>query len=257
MNIYTQLPVPALSPYIRKYLIIESDVQRVNTLLPDTSLVMAFRYKGHVSYGVNGSTKTLPLSILSGLRKSVRLINYSKGAGNILVHFKEAGANAFIKEPLHELMNETVALDYFNGHKNIADLEEQLAATTNHPQRINLVEHYLLARLCNPRPDNLILAALEKIHSTKGMIRIKDLAGAVCLSQDAFEKRFRKIIGLSPKQFAYVVRMKSVIGSGLKDHTLAETAFDAGYFDQPHFNKDFKLFTGQTPSDFLKSPRHW
>jgi hypothetical protein len=32
---------------------------------------------------------------------------------------------------------------------------------------------------------------------------------------------------------------------------------DGGYFDQPRFNKDVKLFTGQTPTDFLKFPAFW
>jgi len=51
--------------------------------------------------------------------------------------------------------------------------------------------------------------------------------------------------------------LKGAGNGGSRRHALTETAFDAGYFDQPHFNKDFKLFTGQTPTDFLKSPIFW
>jgi transcriptional regulator GlxA family with amidase domain len=76
------------------------------------------------------------------------------------------------------------------------------------------------------------------------------------MSQDAFEKRFRKSVGVSPKQFSYIVRMKAVVnGSRLK--SLSAIALEAGYFDQPHFNKDFKLFTGQAPGDFFLKPREW
>jgi AraC-like DNA-binding protein len=105
------------------------------------------------------------------------------------------------------------------------------------------------------------------------LVRIKELADGLFISQDAFEKRFRRVIGASPKQFSYIIRMraivhgglqeamngglKSVVNGGAKRHPLTESAFDAGYFDQPHFNKDFKLFTGQTPTDFLKSPLFW
>lgn len=46
--------------------------------------------------------------------------------------------------------------------------------------------------------------------------------------------------------------MNSAIES-LKHQIIAQTALNAGYYDQSHFVKDFKIFTGQTPSEFLKS----
>lgn len=257
MDIYTHIPTEQLRQFIRTYLIIESQDALVNRVLPDTSLVMAFRYKGQVDYLTNDTRKSLPSSVVSGLRKSGRLINYAKDTGNILVIFKEAGAHAFIKEPLYELFEESVALDNFTGYQNLSMIEEQLASATNNTQRIALIERFLISKLYNRKSDPLILTALESIRLAKGIIKIKDLADMLCISLDAFEKRFRRVVGVSPKQFSYIIRMKSVIHNGLKKQALPEAAFEAGYFDQPHFNKDFKLFTGQTPTDFLKSPRFW
>lgn len=255
MNIDTHIPTELLRPFIKTYLIIESQDKLVNRVLPDTSLAIAFRYKGQVNYITDSLRHGLPLSVVSGLRKSVRLINYIKNTGNILVIFKEAGATAFFKEPLHELFEESVPLDNFIPQVSI--IEEQLAEAQNNHQRITIVEQFLLSKLYDPRPDKLIAAAIQKIHSTKGIIKIKELADTLYISQDAFEKRFRKIAGGSPKQFSSVVRMKSIINQRPQSRTLTEIAFDAGYFDQAHFNKDFKLFTGQTPTDFFKSPPSW
>lgn len=257
MNANTYIPTALLKPFIKTYLIIECENERVNRVVPDTSLVMAFRYKGKVSYQSNDTINDLPFSLVSGLRKSGRLINYSKDTANILVIFKEAGANAFIKEPLNELFEDSVSLDNFTGYKNLSSIEEQLAGAADNTQRIYLIEQFLLSRLYNLKPDTLILAAMERIHEAKGIIRIKNLADTLCISQDAFEKRFRRIVGVSPKQFSYIVRMRSILDSGLNKQTLTETAFNAGYFDQSHFNKDFKSFTGQSPTDFLKSPVFW
>lgn len=257
MNIDAYIPTLSLQPFIRKYLIIESGEGMLNRIFPDTSLVMAFRFKGKVSYQVNDLKEALPSSTISGLRKSGRLINYSKDAGNILVIFREAGASALISEPLYELFEESVSLDNLAGYRNLSMVEDQLAAASNNAQRVRVIEQFLLSRLCHHKPDNLVATALEKIHLSNGLTRIKDLADILCISQDAFEKRFRRVVGISPKQFSYIIRMKSVVGSGLKASTLAEAAFNAGYFDQPHFNKDFKLFTGQTPTDFLRTPPRW
>ncbi|WAC15288.1 helix-turn-helix transcriptional regulator [Dyadobacter pollutisoli] len=257
MNIQTFKPSLALAPFIKKYLIIESGEELVNRVLPETSLVMAFRFRGNVSYLNDNAQNQLPVSVLSGLRKSGQLISYSKNAANVLVIFKETGAAAFFREPLHELHGISVSLDHFTGFRNISELEEQLAEANDHAQRMQLVEHFLQSKIAYSKPDALILAAVDRIRIANGVVRIKELADALFISQDAFEKRFRRIAGVSPKQFSYIVRMQSIVNGGLTKQTLADTAFQAGYFDQPHFNKDFKLFTGQTPSEFLKSPVQW
>jgi AraC-like DNA-binding protein len=252
MDIY--LPSPLLSPFIRHFMIIESHEEVVNRVLPNTSLVMAFRFKGRVNQLEDDVKKKLPASMISGLRKSGRLINYSKDAGNILVNFKEAGANAFIQEPLHELFGQSLSLDELRGYHNVSEIEERLAEATDNSTRIALVEDFLLTKLCYHKPDQLVVAALKRIQHSVGNIRMAELAEELCISQDAFEKRFRKAVGISPKQFSFIIRMKSVIDNGRnKNQLLSEIAFEAGYFDQPHFNKDFKLFTGLAPKDFFKA----
>src|SRR5882724_8835115 len=94
MNMEVHFPSELLRPFIKIYRVIECLDEKLNSILPDTSLVMAFRFQGRVNYLTNEVKVGLPSSSISGLRKSRRLINYSKGAANILVIFKEAGANA-------------------------------------------------------------------------------------------------------------------------------------------------------------------
>ena len=228
----------------------------MNRTLPDTSLVMSFRYRGRVSFISNNFPRVLSPFTLTGLRRSDRLINYAKDTANILVFFREAAAHAFIKEPLHELFEDSVSLDNLTGYKDLSALEDQLAAAIDNVGRISMIEQFLLSRLFDRQPDPLIAAALEKIHAAKGMIRIKELAKALYISQDAFEKRFRRSVGVAPKQFAFITKMKGVVARALNKQSMTDIAFDAGYYDQPHFNKDFKLFTGQTPTEFMKAPVH-
>lgn len=257
MNIYTHLPSAVLKPFIRSYLVIESEGSFVNRLLPDTSLIIAFRFKGQTNYVQDNAIKHLPISIVSGLRKSARQVSYAKNTGNILVLFKEAGASAFFKEPLHELFELSLSLDHFISQQKIADIEEQLNSAVHNEERIAIVEQFLLSKLYNSTSDRLISLAMEKIHTAKGVIKIKELTDTLYISRDAFEKRFRKIAGTSPKQFAAIVRMKSITSQRPQNQPLSDIAYDAGYFDQSHFNKDFKLFTGQTPTDFFNAPPLW
>ena len=257
MNIVDFIPTAQLRPFVKTYRIIESQDELVNRVLPNTSLAIAFRCKGNVNYIRENHHDHLPVSTISGIRKSVRLIHYSTNTATLVILFKEAGAKAFFKEPLHELFEESVSLDNFIPQEKTAIMEELLAEAKTNSQKIAIAEQFLLSRLYDYKPDKLITAAIAIIQSKKGIIKIKELADTLYISQDAFEKRFRKIIGSSPKQFCYVVRIKSIIDQKQHNQNLIDLAFDAGYFDQPHFNKDFKLFTGQTPSDFLESPLLW
>lgn len=257
MHIDRYLPSAQLQPYIKAYLVIACAEDQVNRVLPDTNITIAFRYKGQVDYLTGTTRDHLPLSMVSGLRKSPRLINYTPGSGNVLVIFKEAGAAAFFREPLHELFEESLALDHFIAPGALTAVEEQLAGAADHKARVAIVEQLLLSRLHHKTTDLLVAAALDKIHAAQGRIKIRELAASLYISQDAFEKRFRKVAGTSPKQFCFIVRMKAIANQNMQDKTFTDIAFDAGYSDQPHFNKDFKLFTGQAPTDFFKSPPLW
>lgn len=257
MDIKTYSPAESLEPFVKKYLILETEEERVNNVFPEGSLAMALRFRGEVDFLNGGSQERLPPAALSGLRKSRRLIRYSAKAGNILVIFREGAAGAFFKEPLHELAGQSVPLEYLEGYKTVSRLEERLAESAGHEVKIRLVEDFLLSALRRPQVDQAIFSALQYIRSAHGTIRVAHLADVACLSRDAFEKRFRKVVGLPPKTYSYLIRMRSVLNSSLTEGSLAETALNWGYFDQPHFNRDFKNFTGQTPTEFLKSPRFW
>jgi AraC-like DNA-binding protein len=257
MNIETYIPSPVLSPYIRRYRIIESSEERVNRILPDTSFTLALLFRGQVNYIKGGSSVRLPFPVISGLQKTARLINYINHSATVIIQFKETGPAAFFKLPLHELFEQSVSLGHFIPQTKISVIEEQLAEAQNNRQRITLVERFLLSLLAPGPSDAMVEAAVRSIYAAKGFLKVKELASHFCLSQDAFEKRFRKTAGTSPKQFSSIVRMKSVIGSMRQKQPLTDITFDNGFFDQPHFNKEFRLFTGQTPTEFLRSIPLW
>lgn len=257
MNIQSFIPSVVLRPYIKTFLIIECEEELVNRVLPGTAPVIAFRFKGTVNYITENTVEALPASMISGLRKSVRLINYTKDSGNLLVQFREGGIAAFSKQPVHELFEESIALANLFPATAIANLEEQLALADTHVQRIHSVEAFLQARLSGAKDDTLVMAALQQIHLHHGDVKMKELAAQLFISQDAFEKRFRKVVGTTPKQFASLIKMQLVVQQKHALQSLTETAYEGGYFDQAHFNKAFKNFTGLTPSEFFRSKPLW
>ncbi len=257
MKIERHIPIDTLKPFIKDFMFIESENGMENKILPDTSMTIAFRYKGMVTYEEQGVKNGLPVSAVSGLRKSSRLLCYSQHTATLLIVFKQGGASAFFNEPLYELFGLTVSLDSFISTSKLKEVEEQLAEAKNNLQRVFVIEQFLLSKLKEPKFDFLILNAIQKIQLANGNIRIKKLITDLHISQDPFEKRFRRLAGTSPKQFSSIVRLRNVIENYSQVENLTDAAFTAGYFDQAHFIKDFKTFTGQTPQDFFKSSAYW
>lgn len=251
------IPSDLLKPFIKTFLIIESETGSKNLILPDTSMVMAFRIKGSVRFHAENKTELLPSSVITGLRRSSRTMDYAPGTATLLVIFTEGGVASFFKEPLHELFNRSLSIDHFVDRQQTQDVEDRLATAKNNRQRIIGVEQFLLSRLKSPSPDKPLVHAVQQIRRMNGQLNMKALANDVNMSQDAFEKRFRRKIGTSPKQFSSIVRLRHIITHYSADRSFTNMAYDAGYFDQSHFTKDFRSFTGRTPNEFFKSAVYW
>ncbi len=177
----------------------------------------------------------------------------SKNTETILVKFKPCEAALFFKEPLQNFSEVSISLYDFLPRQVVLGVEEQLTKDSNNLQKISTIENFLLSLFSNNRSNNLIRTAVQKIVLSNGTIKIKALASILNISLDAFEKQFRKIAGTSPKQVSSIVRLPSLINTKYNNRSLAEIAYDYGYFDQSHFIKDFKMFTGKTPLDYFKN----
>ena len=95
----------------------------------------------------------------------------------------------------------------------------------------------------------MVIEAVRRIYQQKGNVRIKQLSTELYISQSPFEKRFRKIVGTSPKKFADIVRFNTVLHDLNTPRTLLDICYDHHFFDQAHFINDFKKYTGSTPEE--------
>ncbi len=257
MLLTTYEPAKHLQPFIKQFMIIESESGMDSRVLPDTSLVLAFCFSGKIARYEQGEKNNLPAAAFSGIRKSMHHLNYAGASATLLVKFTEHGAAAFFRLPLHELFDQTIALDQLVPASGSATICEQLSEAASHTQRIAVAEQWLCTLLQERRYDALVQHAVSRIKASNGMIRIKDLSAALHISQDPFEKRFRQATGATPKTFAEIVRFRYIINRYPQTGSLTDLALTAGFFDQAHFIKKFRAFTGEAPQHFLSSTRYW
>jgi AraC-like DNA-binding protein len=247
MRVSSFAPGPELAPFVRSIRVVETGVEVTRALLPETGIVLGLRFGGFACELDGEKARRLPQATLAGMRRSVRQMHTSADAGIVLAAFSELGAAAFFAEPLHEIFGVTVELEQLVRRGDIARAEERLAAAATHAERVAIMQQFLLAQRRSAGGDRLVSAAVHAIRAARGSIRVGELARELAISRDRLEKRFRRSVGASPKQLASILRLRHAVDLHQRGTKLTRLAVDAGYFDQSHFIREFRAFTGTAP----------
>lgn len=256
MRIKKYLPTDILKPFIKEYLFIESELGMQNTILPGTSVIMAFRLRGKTT-DVLKENGIHPQAAITGLARTVRLIKYAPNTSVMLASFQEGGASAFFNDILYEINGQSISLENVMNKNSLFRLEDRLFGAKNHQERIHILENFFIDKLNDNQLNPRISQAIHFIRSSNGRMNIKELASSVCYSMDAFEKQFRKTTGTTPKQFSNIIRFKNAISNYSEASNLTDLAMLSGYYDQAHFIKTFKSYAGKTPKQFFLNPVFW
>lgn len=246
------IPTDRLKPYIRYFVVSENDVETEYKILPSTGLVIGFQYREQLATIKDKKENKLSSAGITGISDSYKIFKNSANIGTILVCFTETGFAHFASHPANELFNLSISLDNIFNKSKVKEVEEKLSLSITDKQRIKIVEQFLLSQLKDIQADKLIVEAVKLIYQSKGAIRIKELNEKLFISQSPFEKRFRKVVGTTPKKFASIIRFNTVLDNLNKTKSLTEICYENNFFDQAHFIKDFKQFTGDTPEDFKR-----
>ncbi len=245
-------PTDQLKPYVKYYVVSENELESRYKVFPTPGLVIGFQYKGQLACIKDQKETNLSSAGITGVIDTYRVFKNSASIGTLLVYFTEIGFTQFVSPPAHELFNLSLSLkDIFNKN-TIEEVEERLSTSGSDILRINIIEQFLIGHLKDIQTDKLIVEALRLIYLSGGSIRISELIQKLCISQSPFEKRFRKLVGTTAKKFASIVRFNSVLASLSENKTLTETCYENYFFDQAHFIKDFKQYTGETPENFKR-----
>ncbi|UXP31558.1 AraC family transcriptional regulator [Reichenbachiella agarivorans] len=228
----------------------ENELEREYKVFPTSGLVMGFQYKGQLLSIMNHSECKLSTAGITGITDSYKIFKNSADIGTILVFFTEIGFAHFTSHPTNEFFNLSLSLDDIFDKYSIVEVEERLAIASTDQHRIKIIEQFLVTQLKDIQTDKLIIEAIKLIHQSKGTIRIKELSERLFVSQSLFEKRFRKVAGTTAKKFASIVRFNAVLENLNETKTLTEICYESKFFDQAHFIKVFKQYTGHTPENF-------
>lgn len=242
----------ALKPMIKEFMIIENDSRIEIETMPSTAITFNYILKGNISLKQeDGTSSDLPKAVAFGIARKPLQFTFSKNSLLLIVIFKCGQASSFIKQPINELYQQYLALDELFDPKKIYRLGKRLIEQNSFEEIVHSMEQFLIDEQGRVFSDINIKTAVQRIKEEKGLISIKSLIKELSVSRDVFEKRFRAKVGVTPKQYAKIIRFRNLLQKADFRDSLTEIGLDSGYYDQSHFIRDFKSFTGKLPSEFL------
>lgn len=247
-------PCPALQPYIRcfwgsKRPYLQSIRPSGSDLVvPDACMDLIFNYNytdNQVRTGFSGISNEAFTSYNSP--------DSNKYISTFGIRFYAWTAILFADESMEHARNNYIdASHYFPKLK--AELEEQFFDCTDIQQRIALAQECLLKHLHPNRENSILNNSINVLLTTKGSIPIASLEQEIYVSTRQLERIYHNYLGISPKQFASMVRYQSLWQTILShpSQNLLDAVAKFGYTDQSHLLREFKHYHTMTPANALR-----
>jgi AraC-like DNA-binding protein len=193
-------------------------------------------------------------SFVAGLHERHAFVRSGGGAFCLQVDLTPAGAHRLLGAGMHELAGQVVDLDALLGSwaKRLAT---RLYDAPGWAARFTILDAALTQRLeAAPPTPKLVEAAWAAIRRDNGAVKIGVLAQALGCSRKHLNEVFQHAIGVSPKSAARLTRFENAIQelAAGRVASLSELALLCGYYDQAHFNRDFRAYAGESPTGLVE-----
>lgn len=254
-QVYT--PCHELQPFVKCFWTLEAEASHAivkQRIVPDGCMELIIHYGDHFrQYFEDGTSIIQPRSFIFGQISSPLEIAPLGVTGIVAARFHPEGLVPFLSIPVATLENKAVETSGIFGKKG-RSLEEAVLSAQDNTERVKLIESFLLAALAEPPAiDTMAKTCVDTIFQCRGQLGIEGLAGKLKMNRRNMERKLASTVGISPKQLSKLARMQATLKmlAQNKDGKLTSLAYEGGYYDQAHFIKDFKEFTGISPKSFF------
>ncbi len=259
MNVSFTKPQKQLLPYIDTFWVFESSfgipTTDTRTIVPDGRAKIIVPYKNSLSVDIEGSpiyTKEF-LIFLTGIQTNPRTIcSPTTDTGTIGVELTPKGLYRFFNLSMHEITDRIYSFEDLFGAWGVR-LQNSIGNIETAGEKIAFLQTALVYLLRgNTKNYALLDYTIDLITQSDGMIRIQELASKTGYSKRYLDILFKEHIGLSPKSLASILRFQNIYQSLAQEHATSflNNNLYAYYYDQSHFIKEFRRFTGYSPQKY-------
>jgi AraC-like DNA-binding protein len=196
-------------------------------------------------------------SVGSGLTSRSVAISHDGNQHGVQISLTPAGARAIYGMPAAALVDTLVPLDDLLGHVG-AELVDRLAGTASWDERFAALDQVFLRKLGRSdagrhgphqvRPE--VAEAWRRMVAARGQVHVETIATDLAWSRRHLSRQFRHELGLTPKTMARILRFEHAHQLAVDHDPLpwAQISAVAGYADQAHLVRDWREFTGRSPT---------
>jgi AraC-like DNA-binding protein len=246
-------PHPALAQLIRHYLVLDgaSAANGVHRLFADGNTGLVF----NLDHATLCAVDNKPADHACWLYGQVKTYHDLSLAGSInwlVVVLQPYAAFHLWKVPAIEWLNGLFPAVEVLGNR-VNDITNTLTKAPDVQARIRLLNKFFLQEMDkHPNPDALVVQAVQYINSQAGLTSIESLLQTLAVGERTLERKFKLQVGITPKRLSDIVRLtlSAKRMQQTQGRQLTGVAYESGYFDQAHFIKEFKKYTGITPYQY-------
>ena len=258
-----RLPRQDLRPFVRVVWALDENDQRSvdasrERVLPTAMMHLVIRLSNHPLRVFDDDTDPIGHSIgqavVGGARSAPYVRDVSEPVSSVGVQLLPGASELLFGVPADELAGRHTALDEFWG-RSVTETRARLCESSSSERRLDILESILAARISRVRGLHPAVAhSLDRFTTTADVRAVVKETG---YSHRRFIAVFCRAVGLTPKLYCQVLRFQRVLERivATPSASWVKLALAAGYSDQPHFNRQFREFTGITPGEYrLLSP---
>jgi AraC-like DNA-binding protein len=259
---YREYPIPAnLAPFVKCIWSLEGNQPSYKAprerILPDGCVELVFHSRDPFwTHFAIGKSSVQPQSFVVGQMNRFMEIEPRGRIGFVAIRFHAYGAYRFLPGSLKAVAAGVV--DASNVWKKThREWSDSIASAKTMSSRVAVVESLLWRALRSGRGQDMIVdRCLHLIEMHCGERRIAHLAAEIGASTRELSRRFENAVGISPKEFSRVCRFRHALHRlrAKRHESLTETAVACGYYDQAHFNHEFRELAGIAPGEFFTRP---
>ncbi|SMD06754.1 helix-turn-helix domain-containing protein [Pedobacter africanus] len=259
MNFTRIAPQPDLDQLIECYWMMYNDDPEPNIekIIPDGFTELIFNYRDVYSAKTNGHDwKLQSPNLLAGQLRTYFFLQNTGRTGSVAIKLKPAALTQLFGLSMDQYLDKIVDLDSFS-NPELRQLKELILAfgdigrNKQEKQVKQVLDNYFTA-LNKAASENPLKGPLNLIFSSNGMVTVAEMSAAAGVGERQLERLFKKYIGLSPKYYARIIRFNYIFQLiKSKKSNWAEIVYQSGYYDQSHFIRNFKAFTGEDPSSYF------
>jgi AraC-like DNA-binding protein len=263
MQLISHIPAPPLDRFIEQicYFSMSGPAHLYERVLPSGRIQLVLNLEEDsiaVFEGLDPRTRrTMPGMLVAGPSSQCALIGTDCLRSILTVVFHPGGSFPFLRPPALEFRDRDTALeDVWN--QESPRLRQRLLEAPLVNCKFRIIEELLAEHLRRGSPAHpAVEYAVAQLDCGGPGVSVAAVADRIGLSGRRFQQIFNEQVGLSPKLFYRVRRFQRLLRTVHKraDIDWAEVALDCGYYDQAHFNHDFREFSGLNPTAYSASNR--